>query len=72
MLAVKQLDLLEQELKMMLENIERVKQYKKEQQAENWKPYQSAVIGELKHRSVSLKQRLTLISKITTSDLFNN
>lgn len=67
---MKQLELLEQELKMMLENIERIKQYKKDKQAEKWRPYQSNVIGELKHRSVSLKQRLTLVSKITTRELF--
>ena len=69
---MKQLELLEQELKMMLENIERIKKYKKDKQDEKWRPYQSNVIGELKHRSVSLKQRLTLVSKITTSELFNS
>ena len=67
---MEQLEFLEQELKMLQENIERVKEYKIANELQKWKPYHSNVIGELKHRCVSLKQRLTLVSKITTSDLF--
>jgi len=67
---MKQLELLEQELKMIQENIQRVKKYQKEQKLEKWKPYNSLVVGELKHRLIALKQRITLVSQITTTDLF--
>lgn len=62
---MEQVELLEQELKLMLENIERLKKFKKETK---WQ-CQSRVVGEFKHRAVALKQRLTLASKITTSEL---
>lgn len=65
---MKQIELLEQELKMMLENIERLKSYQKDKT--NSGNYQSRVVGEFKHRAVSLKQRLTLAAKISTQDLF--
>ena len=67
---MKQLELLEQELKMMLENIERVKKYQKDPENKVCKPYNSHVVGELKHRAVALKSRLTLVCNITTYDLF--
>jgi uncharacterized small protein (DUF1192 family) len=67
---MKQLELLEQELMMLQENIKRVKAYKKECETQKWKPYQSNVVGELKHRIIALKARLTLVSAITTSSLF--
>jgi hypothetical protein len=67
---MKQLELLEQELKMMLENIERVKKFQKDPQNKTYRPYNSHVIGELKHRAVALKSRLTLVSKIATHNLF--
>lgn len=67
---MKQLELLEQELLMMQENIKRIKAYKKEYETKKWKPSHSNVVGELKHRAIALKQRLTLVSAITTSSLF--
>ena len=67
---MKQLKLLEQELVMLQENINRVKEFKKEHEKCQYTPYQSNVVGELKHRMVSLKQRLTLVSSITTRNLF--
>jgi len=66
---MKQLELLEQELKMVQENIERVKKYQKENN--QYKPYHCHVFGELKHRLVALKQRITLINKESTYNLFN-
>ena len=66
-----QLKLLEQELIMIQENIQRNKIYQKEQKESKWIPCQSNVIGEFKQRIIALKQRLTLVSKITTRDLFN-
>jgi len=67
---MKQLELLEQELKMVQENIQRVKKYQKEEQNKNWRPYHSHVVGELKHRLIALKQRINLVNDITTSDLW--
>jgi len=66
--TMKQLQLLEQELIMLQENIERIKKYQKEGQ--NVSNYQSRVVGEFKHRIVALKQRLTLVSKMNTNSLF--
>ena len=68
---MEQLEFLKQELKMLQDNIKRIEKYQKEQKEQKWKPYQSNVIGEFKHRIVALKQRLTLVSQITTRDLFN-
>lgn len=65
---MKQLELLEQELRMLQENIERIKLYQKNK--ENVRNYQSRVVGEFKHRIIAIKQRLTLVSKMNTSDLF--
>ena len=67
---MKQLELLEQELKMVQENIQRVKKYQKEEQNKKYRPYHSHVVGELKHRLIALKQRITLVNDITTSDLW--
>ncbi len=67
---MEQLELLEQELKMLQENIDRIKKYKKDEENNKWIPSHSRVIGELKHRMIALKQRLTLVSNITTRDLF--
>ena len=66
-----QLELLEQELIMLQENIIRVKKFQKECKKNNVYQYQSRVIGELKHRIISLKQRLTIVSKISTRDLLD-
>ena len=67
---MKQLELLEQELLMIQENIQRIKKFKKEHESKKYKPYSSRVVGEFKHRIITLKQRLTLVSTITTSSLF--
>ena len=71
---MEQLEFLKQELKMLQDNIKRIEKYQKEQKEQKeskWKPCQSNVIGEFKHRIIALKQRLTLVSQITTRDLFN-
>lgn len=67
---MKQIDLLEAEVKMLLENIERVRKYQEDPENESYKPYHSHVVGELKHRCVALKQRLTVINRFTTSELW--
>lgn len=67
---MKELELLKSELLLMLDNIERVKLYQEDETNKSWKPYNSNVVGELKHRAVALKQRLTLIKNLTTTQLF--
>ena len=67
---MEQLELLEHELKMVQENIKRVKKYQKEEGNTKYKPYKSRVLGELKHRLTALKQRITLVNKVSTRDLF--
>jgi hypothetical protein len=71
---MEQITLLEMELQLMQDTIIRLKIYKKAQMAmdSRYMPSQSLVVGELKHRSVSLKQRLTLIANMNTNDIFNS
>lgn len=67
---MKELDNLEYELKQILDNIKRVRDYADSLKNEKYKPYQSLVIGELKHRCVALKSTLTRVVKIRTGDLW--
>lgn len=67
---MKQLEMLEMELKMMLENINRVRMFAKDHKHATHKPMSSHVFGELKHRSVTLKRRLTAIQELSTHSLF--
>lgn len=67
---MKQIELLEQKLKMMLDNIERIKEYKRSYEKVDYKPYKANVVGELKHRSVTLIQKITLVSKINTYEIW--
>jgi len=68
---MKEIELLEMEIKLMQENIVRLKAYIKEHKDDKWIPYSSNVFGELKHRGIVMKQRLTQVSKLSTRDLFN-
>jgi len=68
---MKEIELLENELNLMLDNIHRLKMFKNQFKKGDWTPYNSVVVGELKHRGVALKQRLTIVSKITTQNLLN-
>jgi hypothetical protein len=67
---MEELEMFEIELKLIQDNINRLKQYKKDNESEKWKPCQSNVVGEFKHRLIALKQRITLVCKVTTQDLF--
>lgn len=69
---MEQLEFLEQELMLLQENIKRLKDYQQSFKGEKWTPSHSLVVGEFKHRIISLKQRLTLASNINTNDLFEN
>ena len=66
-----ELELLESELLLLADCIARVKQFKSEHDKDKWPPHMSLVFGELKHRLVALKQRATIVNKLSTRDLFN-
>ena len=66
---MKELELLELELLLLADCIARVKQYREDKK--NYRNVTSLPVGELKHRLTALKQRMTLASKITTSDLWD-
>jgi len=68
---MQEIEMLEMELKLMQENIVRLKQYIKDHEEDKWRPHTSHVFGELKHRCIALKQRMTQINKLSTSYLFN-
>ncbi len=65
---MKELEMLEMELVLLQDNIKRMKQFKSEFKKGDYKPCHSRVIGEFKHRVVTLKQRLTLVSNINTNN----
>ena len=65
---MKDLQQLENELIYMLDNIKRLKALKKENETVKWRLSQSNVMGELKHRIVSVKQTMTRVSKISTME----
>lgn len=65
---MKQLELLEQELNILQENISRLKAYRKSYEGKKWYPHNSRVVGEFRHRMISIKQRLTLVGKMTTRE----
>jgi hypothetical protein len=67
---MKELEMLEMELKLLQDNINRLKAYQKDKENQKLKPYNSLVVGEFKHRLIALKQRITLVSQITTNQLF--
>ena len=67
---MKELEMFEMELKLLQDNIKRLKQFKKENENAKWQPGHSNVVGELKHRLIALKQRITLVCNINTNDLF--
>jgi hypothetical protein len=68
--ALRQIELLESEMKLIQDNINRVKDFVKDEQNIKWQPYTSHVFGELKHRLVAFKTRATVINKLSTTNLF--
>lgn len=67
---MKEIELLESELKLMLDNINRLKQFVKEEKSEKYRRSYSVVFGELKHRGIAVKNRITIVGKIPTLNLF--
>ena len=67
---MEEIKLLEMEIKLLQDNIKRIKEFIDINKDEKWTPYSSNVVGEFKHRLISLKQRITITSKIVTYNLF--
>jgi hypothetical protein len=67
----KELDFLEQDLIMLLDNIKKVKEFQKEGVGQKYRLGQSHVVGELKHRMVCVKRRMTSLNAISTWDLWD-
>lgn len=65
-----QLEELKQEIEIIKNNIKRVEIFIKENQDNKYPPYSSHVFGELKHRLTALKGTITMMTKISTRDLF--
>ena len=68
---MEQIELLKAELIQIQENIERLEVYVQEKNEAGWWAMNCNVHGELKHRLVALKNRISIINKIGTSNLFN-
>ena len=67
---MKELELLESELLLLTDCIARVKKFQEDNKNIKYKPDNSLVFGELKHRLIAIKQRATILNKISTRDLF--
>jgi len=67
-----QMKLLEDEIYLLLDNLERLKEYQKKCEEQGYAPYNSLVVGEIKHRMIALKQRLTICSRISTENLLKS
>ena len=67
---MEEIEFLEMDLKLLQDSIKRLKKFKKEVKKDNNKYYPSSsrVMGEVKHRAVALKQRLTLVCQLNTMD----
>jgi len=70
---MKELEKLKIELKQIEDNIKRVEKFKKDYDSSknDYHPYSSRVVGELKHRLIALKQTITEVTKISTFDVLN-
>lgn len=62
---MKEIKMLREEIKLLLENCDRAEEYIKKEDSMS----HSLVIGELKHRCVALKSRLTSIQNLSTWEL---
>ncbi len=70
--ARKEIENLERELEMIQGNIKRIYEFIDENKKNGYCRYSSIVLGELKHRIVSVKSTMTRVSKIPTIMFFNN
>lgn len=69
---MKEIELLELEIRLLQDNIKRVKKYRNAHLRDQYHPGNSHVVGELKHRCVALKQRLTIVSNLSTYKIFES
>ncbi len=65
-----QLDLLEIELKMMLDNIKRVREYKAELDGKGWKVWKTKVSKNSAELPKNDAELMTILCKLSTRDLF--
>jgi hypothetical protein len=65
-----EIEFLEMELKLLQDSIARLKEFRKEvkKSGDKYYPCSSRIMGEVKHRSVALKQRLTIVCQLSTTD----
>ena len=68
--ALRQLEYLESEMKLIQDNIDRVREFVKKEDDDKYKPHTSHVFGELKHRLIAFKTRAAVINKLSTTNLF--
>jgi hypothetical protein len=65
---MQEIENLEYELKAIQNNCKRIREFVKANK--DYTLHSSAVVGELKHRCIALKQTLTRVQKITTYNYF--
>jgi hypothetical protein len=65
----KQLEFLKQELLQLLDNIERIEIRKDLEKNMKYPSYKTKEVGELKHRMVSIKHRMSSLRTVCSSDL---
>jgi len=65
----KQLEFLKQELLQLLDNIERIEIRKELEKNDKYYSYKTKEVGELKHRMVSIKHRMSSLRKVCSYDL---
>jgi hypothetical protein len=65
----KELEFLKQELLQLLDNIERIEIRKKLEKNNTYCSYKTKEVGELKHRMVSIKHRMSSLRKVCSYDL---
>lgn len=68
---MKEIELLELEIRLLQDNLKRLKKYRNAHLKDEYHPGNSLVVGELKHRCISLKQRLTIVEKLSTYKIFD-
>lgn len=62
---MEELELLQSEMVLLNDTIKRLKKYKEDDQF-GYMPHNTLIVGELKHRCIAMKQRLTIINKLNS------
>jgi hypothetical protein len=64
--SLEELTLLESELVLLLDSIKRTKEFIEKESQSKYKVYNSSVVGEMKHRCVALRPRLSRVNRMAT------